>query len=590
MKAKGRRALTMGLAAVIAGGSLNVPINVLAEEVSITDFTSTSEVECGYDRIYRDVPGSTWIMQRPDKPAEQSLTVSFEASEGEQYSFRLMDSTQTTEIAKVEGTATEGINEVALKLPGDTPDGEYKIVGSVGESQPSVKDVTVNGNIALEAETEISCNYEGAATANLKDLTINPLEAKGNPSTNPVEITYEFNKKSAVTAIDVFTSNVGKQDPTEIELYAKNEAGEYDKVATYNTFSWESYVNGEGEDAKLGEPRKRARLSLPNTIETDSIMLKTTKGNQAWNKVVFDEVMVWGHETSDSYQLELKETVGTANTKNAITIEGTAAGDHANSAVTAKLLKGEEVLTEVTGQFTDGMLSLVLETPENIAAGEYTVEVTSEDGISKTFNYSVQLGITYETNIDDQISAYTSNYTEFKVLKNINDGEYSASQTVKSVKLWTKDVETDESFAARSIKVYADKDSFSNVTMNVGTADNTNTAFTKALDFNNLEWKTDDKGSYVELFINYNFLSYGYELVFEKDAPIKEVDVTGVYFKNNLFDDATITYNGKKLNARGMTDNSIITDTAFTQGSGQGKQEIVISSDDGQAYSIDNYK
>ena len=576
---KGRKTIAV-LSALAMIGTYMPPVS--AAEISTSEFAATTNIQCGYERIYRDAPGSTWIMEKPSNPDDESLSISFEANQNEEYVFALMDLLMEKEVAKVTGKAQAGKNEIKMEIDGNTPDGMYSLVGKIGNRKESVESISITGNLALDAD--ITSNYNG--TSNLKDLTILNLQADGKPSEKPIEINYTFKHKSKIEFIDVFSSHIGSQDPTEIELYVK-ENGNYKKIKTFTEFNWEGYVNEPGEDAGLGQPRKKARLQLPDGIETDSIMLKTTKGNTAWNHVVFDEIMVWGHEISDTYKIDIGQSSGTANTVNTITINGKSARQYNNSKVKAELLRGQDCISIAEGQFKDGKLTMELKTPDTISSGEYTVKVTSDDGILKTFNYTVKTEITYEKNIDDMLSVYTSNYKDFKFLNDLNDGKYDKANSVKSVKLWTHDVETDELFSARSIKVYADKDSFSSVVLNVATAKNTNDAFTKALDFNGLSWQEDEKGEYVELFTNYNFLSYGYELVFDKEVDIKEIDTIGTYFEDNLFDGADVLYNGKPFDAHGMTDNSILSDSTFNDNGGTNKQEIVISSNDGSKYSID---
>lgn len=553
------------------------PISAIGSEIS--EFVSTDSIQCGYERIYRDTPKSTWIMDKPETPDNEQLSITFNSVQGEKYVFTLMDSLMQREVAKVESASNNtGTNNVVVDIPGDTADGIYYLIGKIGNKKETVKTVTIDGNIALKAN--VSSNYQFTMN-NINDLTITAIEAKGNPSNNPIDIDFQLAKKSRVKKLSLFSSNIEGQGPTEIEVYYKQE-GEYKKAEKYSNLTWESYVNGSNENTNTGKPRKRAIVNLPTTVETDSIRIKVLKGNTKWGKIVFDDIMIWGHEISENYKISIAQNLGTANKENIISITGNSSGELLNAKINIQFLQGEKVLKEGSSSFKDGVLNTSISTPSNINGGLYTIKITGE-GIEKSFDYQVKSEITYETNIDENISAYTSNYKEFKYLDTINDNNYDNSHTTNSVKLWTKDVETDEQFIVREVKIYAPKNSFNSVEMKVGTQKNTNSAFTNALNYNELEWMEDENGSYVELYSGYNFLSYGYELVFNTSVDIKEIDVTGVYFKNNLFKSAEIKFDDKKIESTPLIDNSNLTKTSFNKNG-----VIEISSNNGKAYELDN--
>lgn len=557
------------------GGSFT-PISAIDNDLS--DFNISGEVQCGYERIYRDAPGSNWIMEKPQTPDNEQLSITFNSVQDEKYVFTLMDSLMKKEVAKVESISNSGTNNVVMNIPGDTADGIYYLIGKIGNKKESIKTVTIDGNLALKAN--VTSNYQ-FTTSNINDLTIAPIEAKGNPSSNPIDIDFQLTKKSRVKKLSLFSSHISGQGPTEIEVYYKQD-GEYKKAEKYSDLTWESYVTGSDEDTSAGEPRKRAILNLPTTVETDSIRIKVLNGNTSWGKIVFDDIMIWGHEISENYEISIAQNLGTANKENIISITGNSSGELLNANINIQLLQGEKVLKEKNSSFEDGVLNTSISTPSDISGGLYTIKISGE-GIEKLFDYQIKSEITYETSIDENISAYTSNYKEFKYLDTINDNNYDNSYTTNSVKLWTRDVETDEQFIVREVKIYAPKNSFNTVEMKVGTQKNTNSAFTNALNYDEVEWLEDEKGSYVELYSSYNFLSYGYELVFNTNVDIKEIDVTGVYFKNNLFKNAEIKFGNEKIKSTPLVDNSNLTKTSFNK-----NDVIEISSNNGKAYEIDN--
>lgn len=574
---------------------------VYSEKIIETEFVSDEVVECGFDRIYRDTPGSTWIMEKPASPEEGILNVSFDAKLDEEYTFTLMDSFMETEIATINGVSEEtGESSLQLPIPGTTPNGSYKLVGKVGNNTETVKEVIVDTNIALEAK--VSSNLVNNMSSNLNDLTIaNYLLGGASGSASdvvldpPVEITYEFAKKNSISKLQIFSGNVDEHGPVEIEVYYKDNT-EYKKIEKkFTNLEWNSYVGKPGENVDVGASRKYSILELGESVSTTSLMIKILKSNHSqWgNKLSIDEIMVWGHRTADEnevaddYDISLGQAIGTANKENLITVTGKATGQFMNIPVKITLMSGEEILVEKDAQFQEGVLFAELKTLEDIQPGTYTVKVTSEEGIDKTFNYVVKGELTYEKNIKDKLSPYTPSYTEFKSIDEVMDNDYETSYTGAAIKLWTTNMETDEQFVVRNVKIYADKESFNSVELGVGIAQNTNEKFTKALEFKNLEWFEDEHGSYVELYTNYNFLAYGYELRFDRPATIKEIDVDGIYFDENIFESSEVKYNGQVINGIPLFDNSNLTRVEFGDNNGKGNQEIEISSNDGTMYSFD---
>ena len=583
MKSKSIKKILAFMTSIVMLSSYTTPVLAINNGDSV--FTSDESIMCGYDRIYRDVEGSSWIMAKPATPDNEVININFDAIQGEAYTFSLMNMLMEKEILKVTGSADQtGSNNIELNIPGETENGIYKLVGKIGEKNETVKEVTIDGNLALTSN--ITSNYAGTID-NVKDLTINNLEAVGNPSNKPIEITFNFEKNSSISSIDIFSSHIDGQGPTEVELYYK-DGEEYKKIdKIYNQLTWTQYVNQDGENINSGAPRKKTTLELPESVTTDSIKVKVTKGNTSWGKVVFDEIMVWGHKITDNYEIYMGQSIGTENKENIITVTGKSVGQYSDSQVKIQLFKEDELIAEENSQFENGNLSAILKTPANIQTGAYTVKVTSDDGINKIFNYNVKGELTYETNIDENLSPFTSRYTDYKSIDEVMDDNYETFYTTDSIKLWNKNVETEEQFVARNIKIYADKDSFDSVEVLVGTEKNTNSQFTKALDFNNLTWQEDENGNYVELYTAFNFLSFGYELKFNKIANIKEINVDGIYFKENLLKDAIVKYNDEVIDGSDMFDNSNLTRVEFGDNNGSGNQIIELDFENGKIYSID---
>ena len=214
MNKKGQKVLKIALATFVAVGVLSTPVNVFAAEVSTSDFTiDNSEIIYGYDRIYRDVPGSQWIMVKPEKPESKKIGITLDNSTvGSTYTFTLMDYMMEKEIKKIAGVVE--INKVDFILYENILDGEYKLVGQVGNNEPTIKDITINGNIALDAT--ITSNLGGSVN-NLKDLTIaNYLikDADKNKHEDvtyipPIEMTFDLKNNSEISSLRVFSNNVG---------------------------------------------------------------------------------------------------------------------------------------------------------------------------------------------------------------------------------------------------------------------------------------------------------------------------------------------------------------------------------------------
>lgn len=563
----------------------NTP-TVLAANNELSEFISDNMIMCGYNQIYRDGAGSSWAPEKPEMPEVSRLEIKFNSqNQGDEYSFKLIDKLDGDVITSINGQVEQsGDTTILLEIPGDTKSGTYNLIGKVGTNEETTKDIIIKNNLALNAElgsTEVNDSLN-----KVNDLTIANYTAKGGSTSKqevmldtPVDMTFKLNNYSTLEHIDIYSNNVENHGPIEFKVFYKDENSQEIEVGTFNNLTWESYINNE-----TGAPRKRTTIQLNEPIRTNELKVSLTKTNQDWgNKYVIDEIMLWGYEDNDDYRLSVEQDIGIANQANTITLTGRAIGNLENEELDIKLIKDSEEIKTESVSFNNGNLEHNFVTPDNIESGNYQLVVVSRSGkINKTFNYVVRRENTYESNIDANLTAYSGN----NKIENLFDGDYSTSYNTSSLKVWGSKSENDEVFSIRSIKVYLEKDSVKNAELLIATNARKNESFARIVNLNNINWQNDEKGDYIELYVQDNFLSHAYELKFNTAVDIKELDVTGVYFEENLLKNAKVTYKGEKINGYNIFDNIINSELIINGQNAQGTNEMLLSFEDGNIYEL----
>lgn len=222
-----------------------------------------------------------------------------------------------------------------------------------------------------------------------------------------------------------------------------------------------------------------------------------------------------------------------------------------------------------------------------LAVGTNQNQVTTKAAINpvakQTDNQPLQ-----QTDITKNLAAFATTGSENQIekLANLMDGNYTTPQNVNGFRIYTPDRRVDQSFMVKSIKIYAAKDSFNTATVKIATNQRFDNQQTTVQTFDKLQWQSDSNGDYVELTLDQAYLSYGYQVDFDKAADIKEVNVQGNYLEQNILNAAQFTLDGQEFDAQNMTDNAINSDVTFSDPTKEHTLEITFK--DGNVYALKN--
>ena len=115
-----------------------------------TDYHSSKKAKVGYTEIYNDGANGP-IGIKPSSVPDTIYPVTFTASEGEQYSFKIIDLFDNV-IASKSGVAIGGEETVKITIPHNAKSGDYKIIGKIGSKIETVDKITIQENLALNAD------------------------------------------------------------------------------------------------------------------------------------------------------------------------------------------------------------------------------------------------------------------------------------------------------------------------------------------------------------------------------------------------------------------------------------------------------
>lgn len=180
---------------------------------------------------------------------------------------------------------------------------------------------------------------------------------------------------------------------------------------------------------------------------------------------------------------------------------------------------------------------------------------------------------------------------EDKQTELFNDGDFQTSESVNTFSIWLKEQINNGTFFINNMKIYCDKTSeneeaLNNVEIKVGIREKKTDAMIdgNVISPSDIIWGNDQNGTYAFIKFPQEILTWRMQVKFprERNVDIKEVELLGKNFEQNLFYGATLLVDNAEQDMKYIFDNVIM--TPFTQYNALEEKEFIIEAPKGYEY------
>lgn len=522
-------------------------------------------LKVGYTDVYID--------NKPSVP-NSILNIQFSGDNiiGKEYETVLLDvNDNEIDSARKSGIIDSNPITIDLEIPGTLQAGKYTVKTTIDNISNESEIVLLN-NINLDSRISTNVtNYSG----NLWDLTDGIQWAMYTPIANkpthenPAIFTFDYeNNLYDIYSLDLFSTYGNNQGTKTAEiLYWDIKTQEWKNILNNGNkefeFKWEKNIECEP-----------IRINFDQVYTTNKIMLKTIDSYTSWentNDIV--EVQVWGNKSKALPSVEMDSFQGVFGVENIVLL--TIKNNDVTSDMKLELVDytSRESLDEpivYDTKIENGELKYNFVIPNSVAIGSYSIHVICDGLDIYTEEYRIQLN--QDINMQNCSKYFkVSSLDNEKEIGVLTDGDLTSTWKSNDDASLLFEVKPENNKFAnivlKKLKVYGQKDSIENITLKsvAGTNYYRNINVDENGMVNNLvekvtpEWKNDENGDYFE--IDPNFLSLGNIFVLElsgsKQMIIDEINIDGLYLKDNILSEAKIYHNNELIDSHDMTDNNV---------------------------------